>query len=141
MLSELTAVLNCNFLSWCTIASADFFHRIEHVETVDNFAENDMSSIEMRCLSESHEELRSIGVGAGVCHGQIASSSVLLVKVFIGEGRAINRLTADARSVSEISALSHEAWDDTVESGALEVEWLALSTHSFLTSAKSTEIL
>ena len=28
-----------------------------------------------------------------------------------------------------------------MESGALEVEWLALAAHSFLTSAESTEIL
>ena len=141
MLSELTAVLDSNFLCRCTRAGADFLHSIEHVVTVNNFAEHDMCSVEMRCLSKRHEELRSIGVGTGVRHGQIAPSSMLFIKVLIREGRAVNRLTADTGSVSEISALSHEAWDDTVESGALEVEWLALTAHSFLTSAESTEIL
>ena len=59
---------------------------------------------------------------------------MLELEVLIGDLLAVDRLSASAVTVGEVSTLDHEALDDTVESRSLVSEAL-------LAGRKSTEVL
>jgi len=80
------------------------------------------------------EELAAVGVGSGIGHGQDSLLCVLQGEVLILELGAVDALSTGAVVVGEVTALAHEAWDDTMEGGALEAKAL-------LSGAKSTEVL
>ena len=92
-----------------------------------------MLSVEMRCLDSGDEELRSIGVGTSVRHGQEIRSVVLEREVLVIEAGSIDRLSTCAVAVCEVTSLckcqykeahrmllstnlNHETWDDATES-------------------------
>jgi hypothetical protein len=54
------------------------------------------------------------------------------LKVLILELLAVDALASGPISLCEITALDHEALDNTVEDRALVVKWLAGSTDAFL---------
>ena len=58
---------------------------------------------------------------------------MLKSKIFIREGSSINRLSSGAIMISEVSSLSHEVWDDTMEMRIFVSE-------SFFVSAESSEV-
>jgi hypothetical protein len=58
-----------------------------------------------------------------------------LLKVLVLELLPVDALSACAISLREISALDHEALDDTVEARALVVQRLASLSHALLTRA------
>ena len=64
------------------------------------------------------EELRAIGVGAGVGHGQEEGAGVLQLEVLIREAVAIDGLATHAVTHGEVAALEHEVGDHTVKLGA-----------------------
>ena len=101
-----------------------------------------MLAIKMRELVEAHEELRAVRVGTGVGHRHDTGASVLMLEVFIGELGSVDGLATGAVEVREVTALSHEAGNDTVENGLLEVQALAASLgYTLLASAESSEVL
>ena len=118
---QLPTVLDSNCSPGGTTVCASSLHSIKHIHTFDNLAKHDVTAIKMRCWGESQEELRAVGAWARVCHRQSASISVLHIEVLVIELGSIDRLTSDSSTVSEVTALGHEAGDDTVELGALEV--------------------
>ena len=59
---------------------------------------------------------------------------MFLDEVFVGEFSTIDTLSTCTIAFSEVSTLTHEAWDYTMEDTALE-------TKAFLTSAQGPEIL
>jgi hypothetical protein len=63
-------------------------------------------------------------------------AEVLIVKLL-----AIDTLASRSIAGSEITTLDHELLDDSVESAALVVKWLAGLAYTLLTSAESTEVL
>ena len=77
--------------------------------------------------------MRSVGVRAGVGHGQKARLVVLQVEVFIGELLAVDRLATSTVAGSEVTTLEHKVRDHTVEARAFVAEAL-------LASAQSTEV-
>jgi len=85
-------------------------------------------------LRRAEEELRAVGVGAGVGHGEDALAGVLEREVLVGELLAVDALAARAVASGEVAALAHEARDDAVELAALEAE-------AFLARAERAEIL
>ena len=99
-----------------------------------------MSAIEPGSLLESNEELRSIGIGSSVCHREEEGLSVLELEVLIIEARAIDALTTSAVTICEVTSLSHEAWDDSVEVRILEVQGLPSISNSLFTCAESAEV-
>ena len=114
---------------------------IENFHALDNLSEDGVLSVEMWGCDEAEEELGSVGVGSSVSHGEDSAASVLLGEVLVVEAASVDGLTTTAVSTGEVTALSHEAWDDTVELGSLEVEVLALLAHALLSSAEASEVL
>ena len=100
-----------------------------------------MLAVQVRSRSEAEEELGSVGVWSSIGHGEDASASVTVGEIFILEFATIDGLATSAVASGEVTALSHEAWDDTVELGSLEVEIFALCAHAFLASAECSEVL
>ena len=84
-----------------------------------------MFAIEVGCLVERDEELRAVGVRAGVSHRELEGLSMLDREVLIFELLTVDRLTSCTVASSEITTLGHEAWNDAMELAALVAEWNA----------------
>ena len=142
LLHKLATVLNPDGDARLATVRASSLHLGHHIGTVlDDLAEDDMGAIKVRRRHEGQKELTAIRVGASVGHREIAFAYVAVLEVFIRELSAINALTAPTTSVGEVTSLGHEARDDPVEGGALEVKRLARPTHALLASAECTEVL
>merc|ERR1711939_1225203 len=118
----------------------DLFHNIH---AFDDSAKDDMLAVEVGRLTCAHEELAAICVRACVRHGQAPATRVLAClsgEAFVGELSTVDRLTATAVPACEVPTLAHEARDDTVERGPLEVERLALCSHSLFAGAQAPEV-
>ena len=143
-LGELAAVSNHDRLGGGTRLRPDSLHGIENTKTFFlDLAEDDVLSVEPIGINGAQEELRSVGVRAGVSHGQAALPRVLATRAgegFVSELVAIDRLTAGAVAAGEVSALAHELLDDSVEGGALVVQRLAGPSGSLLAGAQGTEV-
>ena len=87
----------------------------------------------MRCLDSRDEELRSVGVGTSVRHGQKIRSVVLEGEVLVVKAGSIDRLATCAVTVCEVPSLcgrqhkeahlmilytnlNHETWNDATTS-------------------------
>jgi len=101
---------------------------------VGDLAEDDVAAIEPLSLDSGDEELRAVGVGASVGHGQQVGLGVLLLEVLVGELLAVDGLATSAVTTGEVTALEHELGDNAVEGRALVAEAL-------LASAESAEVL
>ena len=66
---------------------------------------------------------------------------MLELEVLVVEAGAIDAFTTSSITVSEVTTLSHEARNNSVEVRALEVKSLSSVSDTFLTGAKSTDIL
>lgn len=86
-----------------------------------------MLAVEPRGDDGGDEELGTVGVGAGVGHGEEEGSVVLKLKVLVGELVAIDGLASGAVAAGEIATLEHEVGDHAMESGALVAEALLAS--------------
>jgi len=92
-----------------------------------------MFAIEPAGLHRREEELASIGIGAGICHWKDTWTSVFQLEILIFELRSINGLSASAIMIGEISSLTHEIRNDSVEGASLVAE-------SLFTGAQGSEI-
>ncbi len=108
--------------------------------TLGDVAEDAMLAIQPGGLDGAQEELRAVGVWAGVSHGENTGASVLQVEVLISELVTVDGFTASAVAASEITTLAHEILDDTMEGGALEVQRLAGAALALLAGAEAAEI-
>jgi PIN domain nuclease of toxin-antitoxin system len=113
--------------------SSEGLDLLDKIHTLDNFAEDDMGTIQPRGNDSGDEELRSVGVLAGVGHGEQTRLSVLQVEVLISELLSVDGLSTGAVSLGEVATLKHEVGDDTVEGRSLV-------SVSILTSAEFTEV-
>ena len=77
-----------------------------------------MLSIEPRRLFESHEELGAIRIWSGVGHGKESFNGMVQFEVLVREFLPIDGVSTSSIEVSVVSALSHEARDDSVEDRA-----------------------
>ena len=114
---------------------------IEDGHAVNALAEDDVSTVEMRGVSEAEEELGSVGAWASVGHGEDTASSVLVDEVLVSELASVDGRATGTVVSSEIAALGHEVGNDSVEGAVLEVEGNTLGVLSLLTSAESAEVL
>jgi len=101
---------------------------------ISDLAEDDVLAIQPRGNDGGDEELRAVGVGASVGHGQHAGLGVSFLEVLICKLLAVDRLATSAITTSEVTTLQHELRDDSVEGRALVTEAL-------LAGAESTEVL
>ena len=79
---------------------------------------------------ECHEELGAVGIDSRVSHRQKIGLRMLQLEVFIVEFRPPNRLSTTAVSKCKITALGHEARDDSVERRACIAKWLSSFTNA-----------
>jgi hypothetical protein len=93
-----------------------------------------VATIEPRGDDGGDEELRAVGVGASVSHGQQTRLGVLPLDLLIAELLAVDGLATSAVATGEVTTLKHEVGDDSVEGRASVAEAL-------LTSAESAEVL
>ena len=88
----------------------------DDIESFEDFSEHGVVVIEVRCWHFGDEELRTVGIGAGVCHGEDAGHVMSEFSVeFILE---LVARSADA-DAERAAALDHEIGDDTVEDDAI----------------------
>jgi len=85
-------------------------------------------------LGGTKEKLAAVCVRPGVGHGKDSWSCVLEGEVFIWELVSIDGFASSSVVVGEVTSLTHEVGNDSVEGGLLEAEPL-------LASAESTEVL
>lgn len=81
-------------------------HRLEGVLAGQELAENDVLAVEPVRVGDANEELRAVGVGASVGHGQAAEASVLAANASKGlvlKLGAVDRLAARAVVVGEVA--------------------------------------
>jgi len=122
-------------------AGPDLLDGFHDVQTLHDLAEHHVLAVEPLGLGGTDEELRSIGAGAGISHGEDAGAGVLLDEVLIGELGAVDGLATGAVSGSEVAPLAHEPGDHPVEGRFLVVEGLAGAAVALLTGAEGPEVL
>lgn len=90
-----------------------------------------MFPVEVRSLRGGDEELRSVGVGAGVSHGQEEWFIVFLWERLICELFAVDRLPTSPVSGSEITTLDHEPiFQKDIRGSIIREVWPSLFDHS-----------
>jgi len=87
---------------------------------VKNTTEDDVLAIEPVSDDGSDEELRAVGVGTCVSHGEEEGLIVVEVEVLVIELLTVDGNTTGTIVVGEVTTLEHEVRDDAVEAGALE---------------------
>jgi hypothetical protein len=112
------------------LQTPDNLHRL----LISNLAEDNVTAIQPASDNRGDEELGTVGVRAGVGHGEQAGAGVLQLEVLIGELLAVDGLATGAVAAGEITALDHKVLDNAVEAGALVPETL-------LPSAQRSEVL
>lgn len=137
----MTRIGDHNRLRGLAGARSNLLDVLHNIQSLDNLTEHDVLPVEPLSLGSADEELRSVGSGTGVCHGQDSWTGVLLDEVLVSELGTVDRFSSGAVPGGEVTSLTHEVRDHTVKGGSLEVERLATTTDSFLASAESTEIL
>ena len=130
---QLTTIFDHDWSASLAITRSSLFHSSHNIHTIADLAKNYVFAIEPRSLLRADEELRSIGVGSCVGHRQDSRSSMLQREVLIGKLVSVNAFATSAIASGEITTLTHELLDDSVEFGALVSE-------SLLASAKSSEV-
>jgi hypothetical protein len=111
-----------------------------NLHTLGHGTEDAMLAIQPGGLDGAQEELGSVGVWAGVGHGKNSGAGVLEGEVLVGELFTVDGLTAGAVAAGEVTTLTHEIVNDTMEGGALEVKGLAALAHALLAGAEAAEI-
>ena len=115
-------------------AGTDVLDRLDDIHSLDHVPKHDMLTVEPRRGNGAEEELRAVGVGAGIGHAQHAGASVLELEILVGELLPVDRFSTGAVVVGEVTALAHEVGDHTVERRTLVAKPL-------LAGAQGAEVL
>ena len=75
---------------------------------LDHLAEHHVLAVQVGGGHRGHEELRAVGVGAGVGHAEHARLVVLVLEVLIREGLSVDGLPPGAVALGEVAALGGE---------------------------------
>jgi len=115
-----TAVGNDNIVGWLiTSIGLGALDLLNNVHTFNNFSKHDMLAIEPLGLDSGDEELRAVGVLAGVGHAEEAWRRVLQLEVLVGKLLTIDTSATSAIASGKVATLDHKVGDDTMELGAL----------------------
>ena len=66
------------------------FNGVQDCHTIDTFAKDDVSSVQVRSRCEREEELRPVGVRSRVRHRENARALMLMNEVLIGKLHSVN---------------------------------------------------
>jgi len=130
----LTAVGDDNLLGGLAALGSEGLDLLDGVHALDDLSEDDVLAVEPGGLGRAQEELASVGVGAGIGHGEDSRTGVLQLEVLVLELHPVDGLAAGAVPGGEVAALAHEVGDDAVEAGPLEAI-------SLLSGAQRAEVL
>ena len=98
---------------------------VEHLQTLNDLSEDNMSTIEVGSVDEAEEELATVGAWASVRHRKDTAARVLVGEVLVFELSSVDGLATCAVSSSEVSTLGHEICNHAVEEASLVVKRLA----------------
>ena len=106
-LFQFFAFLDDNFLGGSAAVRAELLNSVDDVLSSNDLSEDDVSAVEPWGLSNSDEELTSIGVLSSVGHGE-AALEVLQLEVFIREFRTVDALATGTVTSGEIATFGNE---------------------------------
>ena len=95
---------------------------MDDIHAVDHVPENDVLVVQPLGFHRADEELRTVGIWAGVGHREDSRFGVLELEVLILEFVAKNTLPTPTVTPREVAPLAHELGDDTVEAGPFVAE-------------------
>ena len=130
-----------NLFAGLARAGANLLEAFDDVLALNDLTENGVSAIEPRGLLEGDEELGAVGVGTSVRHGEEVGLGVLESEVLVSELVAVDGLATGSVAGGEVTTLSHEARDNSVELAALEVQGLSSVASSGGTVSERGEVL
>ena len=114
--------------------SFDFFHKIK---SFNYFTEYNMSSIQPRSIYCCNIKLRAVSIGSGVSHSNntwfMFRYEILIIK-FI----TINWNSTSSVSMSYVSSLNHEIWNNSMKDWI--IEGISGSAWMVITLANSNKI-
>eukprot|EP00357_Protocruzia_adherens_P029815 CAMPEP_0115005988 /NCGR_PEP_ID=MMETSP0216-20121206/20215_1 /TAXON_ID=223996 /ORGANISM="Protocruzia adherens, Strain Boccale" /LENGTH=161 /DNA_ID=CAMNT_0002372451 /DNA_START=1296 /DNA_END=1781 /DNA_ORIENTATION=- len=117
------------------------FDGTEEIHTFSDLTEDGVSAIQPGGLNKSNKELRTVGVGSSVGHREQSGDIMGNIEVLIVELSTIDRFTSGSISAGEVTTLSHESGNNTMEFGSLVVQGLAGTGLASITNAQSSEVL
>jgi len=120
----------------CTRVATSLLQSIHNLLAliISNLTKNNVLSIQPSCNRSRDEELAAVCVWSRVGHGEQVLFVVGELEVLVCELLAVDGLAAGTVASCEVTALEHEAGDDSVEGAAFEAE-------AFLAGAEGTEVL
>ena len=130
---QLPAVGDHHFRRGPAVLAAVALHLLHHVHTLDDLAEDDVLAVEPGRL-EGDEELRAVGVRAGVGHAEDARPGVLELEVLVVELAAVDRLAAGA-----VGRVKSPPWH--MKLGMMRWKVRALVAEALLAGAQGAEVL
>jgi len=130
---ELSAVGNDDFLSSGSALATDFLDVSHDVHAFADLAKNNVFAVQPRSNSGGNKKLATIGVRSAIGHRQQTWSNVLSDKVFVSKFLTINRFSAGSVLSSEVTALAHESWNNSMERRAFVA-------HTFFAGAKRSKV-
>ena len=104
------------------VAGLGVFDLLDDIKAFDNGAEDDVLAVEPWGLDGGDEELGAVGILASIGHRQHARSVVLQLEIFVRELGAVYGLAPGPVALGEVTALDHEALNNSVERAALVAE-------------------
>jgi hypothetical protein len=114
----------CHLLGRLSFRRSATVHLVDYCLPLGDFAEDDVLAVEPAAGHEGDEELRAVGVLAGVGHREQVGLGVLQGEVLVLKLLTVDGLSSGSVVVGEVSALGHEVLDDPVEGGPLVAEAL-----------------
>lgn len=98
---------------------ADLFDFANDIHALDHGSKDNVFAIQPRSPLRTDEELRAVGAGASVGHGEDAGAGVLEGEVLVLElGAVVDGFASSTVSLRKVAALAHELGDYAVELGA-----------------------
>lgn len=102
--SELSTVCNDHWRDGLVPAvSLSPLDRLHHIHAFHHLTKDHVLAVQPWSLNSAEEELRSVGVGASIGHGEDSWAGVLELEVLIGEGLSVDALAASAVASSEVA--------------------------------------
>ena len=109
---------------------AQGFQLPEGVQPLFHLTEDRVLAVQPGRAPEGDEELRAVGVGTRVCHGQRTLLGVLEREVLVVKLATVNAAAPRAVPGCDVPTLGHEIGNDAVEGAALVAELGALLTRA-----------